>query len=372
VTAPSARTTEMRPFALVVLALAVGHTSLNPLHGAEVLYEKQSRYHFIRVLESEGIRTLTFRRRGYDRNQSRVDVGDPLRLCLPYYPLMFAGYLFVPKPQRVLVVGLGGGVVSRLSAHYFPEAQVDSIELDPDVVQVAKKFFGFEEGEKQRVFVRDARVQVRVFRSEQAIYDIIMLDAFRGGFVPYHLTTKEFFQECRDILSPDGAFVVNLKPNWIIYQYQRRTLASVFSQQYPFGGAADAEVVVALPSPRETTRDQLLVAATALQERRKFSFRLRDVASQYNIGPVFSEKGAIFTDDHVPANILKRQLEDSHTDYVLPAPAFERLAAWLRANRIPIISLAVVSVLVAATLRRARRARSLRKMSPGRKETGET
>lgn len=342
----------MRFFPLLFLLLAVAFTSRGAVRAAEVLYEDQSRYHLIRVIQSGSIRTLTFRRKGSDRNQSKMDMADTLRPCLPYYRLMFAGYLFVPKPERILVVGLGGGVISHLSAHYFPETHVDTVELDPAVVEVAKKFFGFQEGPRNRVFARDARVQIRVFRNQGVVYDIIMLDAFSGGYIPEHLITKEFYEECRDILSPEGALVVNLRLDWVIYQYQRRTLAAVFAEQYPFGGASGSEVVVALPSKRNFTKDKLVASARSLQEERKFSFNLPDIASQFDMGPGFHREGLIFTDGHVPANILKQQLEDPFDSYKPPARPFDRVAAWLKSHRLPVISLALVFIVAVYALHR--------------------
>jgi len=252
-------------------------------------------------------------------------------------------------------VGLGGGIVSRLSAHYFPETHVDSVELDPAVLEVAKKFFGFQEGPRQRVFARDARVQIKVFRSQGVVYDIIMLDAFSGGYIPEHLITKEFYQECRDILSPEGAIVVNLRLDWVIYQYQRRTLTAVLAEQYPFGGASGSEIVVALPSKRKLTKDNLLASARNLQQERKFSFNLPDVASQFDMGPGFPRQGLIFTDGHVPANILKQQLEGHFAHYKPPVPAFDSIAAWLKSHRLPVIFLALVFIVVAYTLHRRKR-----------------
>lgn len=340
---------------LCLCAFVVASIYLLPGHASTVLYEKQSPYHYIRVVESGTIRTMTFRRKGFDRNQSSMDIADPLRPCLPYYPLMFSGYLFVPQPKRILIVGMGAGILSQWSAHYFPEATVENIELDPDVVEVARKFFGFEEGERHRVFIRDARVQIKILQNQPQKYDLIMLDTFRGGYVPYHLMTKEFFEECRNILSPQGALVVNLKPGWVIYQYQRRTLASVFPEQYPFGGPTGDEAVVALPPVPQASRlhrgkEDLLDAANRLQEEREFSFELADVVLQFNSGPDFPAKGVIFTDGHVPANILRQQMENPLGDYQPPQPPFARLTAWLRAYRLPVILSAVVLIVLAGVL----------------------
>lgn len=364
------------PLCLCVFVLIAIHVL--PAHAYTVLYERQSRYHYIRVIESGNVRTMTFRRKGFDRNQSSMDMSDPFRPCLPYYPLMFSGYLFAPHPKRILIVGMGAGVLSRWSAYYFPEATVESIELDPDVVDVAKKFFGFEEGERQRVFIRDARVQIKVFQAQPEKYDIIMLDAFRGGYVPFHLTTKEFFEECRNILSLDGALVVNLKPGWVIYQYQRRTLASVFPEQYPFGGVSGDEAVVALPPVAQAriaglrrAKEDILAAARRLQEERNFSFDLGEVVLQYGIGPRFPAKGLVFTDGHVPANILRQQMENPLGEYRPPQPPFARLAMWLKAYRLPVIVSALVLIALAGILWKRRRLRTAKATHSARNQNGE-
>jgi spermidine synthase len=356
-----------RLFSLLLVLTAFGPAKC--LHASKTLYEKQSPYHYIRVLESGSIRTMTFRRKGTDRNQSRMDMADPLRPCLPYYPLMFAGNLFVPKPQRVLIVGLGAGILSQYSAHYFPDVTVDNIELDPDVVDVAKKFFNFQEGDRQRVFIRDARVQVKVLQREGAEYDIIMLDAFRGGYTPFQLTTREFYEQCRNILSPNGAIVLNLKPGWVMYQYQRRTLAAVFPEQYPFGGASGSEVIVAPLTKRQLTKEQLLAAARELQQERKFSFDLPDVVAQFDVGPGFPQKGPILTDDHAPANLLKQQMENPTGTPQATMTPFARIAGWFRTHRIPVIAFSSVVILAVLVLRRMRRVPSEKTAPPGASKT---
>ncbi len=274
--------------------------------GSKTLYEGQSLYHYIRVEESGNVRTLCFRRRGVDYDESQVDIAHPLELTMYYSRLMFAGFLFVPEPKRVLIVGLGGGTLSRVTGHYFPDAKVDSVELDPEVVKVAREYFHFREGGNVKVFVRDGRVHIKSLVRRKAKYDIILLDAFRGGYIPYHLTTKEFLQECRSLLTPGGVVVSNLRPGFLLYEYQRRTFAGVFRSHYAFGGGSN-KILVSIPREVKLTKEELSDRAKKLQERCKFSFEMESVVDEYDPRVDYTAQGEILVDGHAPANILRNQ-----------------------------------------------------------------
>jgi len=293
---------KMMSFLLAMGLLAAGKEGLC----SGTLYERQTLYHYIRVEESGSVRTLRFRRRGMEYDESMVDVEKPLRLVMHYTKLMFAGFLFVPEPKRVLMVGLGGGTLSRVIASYFPNAKVDSIELDPQVVKVAEKYFLFREGGNVKVYVRDGRVHIKSLVRRKATYDVIMLDAFRGGYIPYHLTTKEFLQECRSLLSPGGVVVSNLRPGFRLYEYQRRTFAGVFKSNYAFGGGAN-KILVSIPRKVNPGTKEFAGRAKKLSERRKLSFDMMLVVDEYDPEMDYPTRGEILIDGHAPVNILRSQ-----------------------------------------------------------------
>ncbi len=273
---------------------------------SKTLYEGRSLYHYIRVEQSGSVRTLHFRLRGTEHDESMVDIAEPLRLGMRYYRLMFSGFLFVPEPKRVLMVGLGGGTLSRVIAHYFPEAKVDSVELDPEVLKVAKKYFLFRDAANLKVFIRDARVHIKSLARGKTKYDIIMLDAFRGGYIPYHLTTKEFLEECRSILTPGGVVVANLWDTVRLYEYQRRTFAKVFESNYAFGGGGN-KILVAIPKKATRTQQHLYDLGEKLQKKHKFSFSMEWVIDEYDPQTDYSTQGQLLLDGHAPANILRSQ-----------------------------------------------------------------
>src|SRR5713101_1830935 len=171
-----------------------------------VIYEKPSHYNTIVVTEdSNGLRTLLFERGG--SRQSVVKPGDPDHLELPYARVALAGLALCEEPRRILVVGLGGGTLPMFLRGHYPAAAIDVAEIDPDVVDVAKKFFGFREDERMRAHVGDGRQFIE--NAVQPHYDVIFLDAFGARDVPKHLTTREFLQITRRALVPNGVAVAN-------------------------------------------------------------------------------------------------------------------------------------------------------------------
>ena len=140
----------------------------------KILYQKASAYSTIVVSEDEqGLRTLRFGEDGV--RQSVVKLDDPDHLELGYARAMPAAMALVDQPQRVLIVGLGGGTIPRLLHAHFPQLSIDVVEIDPDVVAVAKQYFGFPEDERLRAYVDDGR---RFIAQHHNHYDVIFLDAF--------------------------------------------------------------------------------------------------------------------------------------------------------------------------------------------------
>jgi spermidine synthase len=162
---------------------------------AETLHEERSLYRDITVTQEGQRRCLVFNVHRGDRNQTCMNTADPERLVFEYAKMSFAGLLLNPNPRRVLIAGLGGGSLPSALTTLFPEAQIDVIEIDQAVVNVAKEFFDFEETDQVSVIVNDARVYVKRAALLEKKYDLVILDAFTGDYIPEHLLTLEFLQE---------------------------------------------------------------------------------------------------------------------------------------------------------------------------------
>lgn len=193
-----------------------------------IIYAKRSALHDIVVLRKGSHIYLKFIDPTSDEIMTRMDTRRPLYLLAPYTQAMMLGVLWRLDPSAIYVLGLGGGRIPMILRHCYPEATIESTEIDHEVVKIALQFFGLTIDSRLRVVVEDGRDYI-ARRPVTKKYDIVMVDAFRGtGYGPYHLATREFYTLCRSHLSHDGVVVVNLLPNDFLYNEKLATLAMSF------------------------------------------------------------------------------------------------------------------------------------------------
>jgi spermidine synthase len=121
------------------------------LIAAEVIHEEKSLYRDINVVQTGNRRCLIFNVHRGDRNQTCLDVSNRDELIFSYTKMSFAGLLLTPQPKKILIAGLGGGTLPLAFNDLFPDAQIDVVEVDQAVVNVAKEFFFFEENANMSV-----------------------------------------------------------------------------------------------------------------------------------------------------------------------------------------------------------------------------
>lgn len=172
----------------------------------------QSPYSHIRVIDRGSQRALYFDDDKYI--QTLIDRNAPYRLQHAYARAMMVGLLYAPQPRSVLIIGLGGGAFVQFLNRNFPEIHVDVVEIDPEVVKVARDYFGTTSGARTRIMVGDGRAYLE--RATER-YDIIFLDAHlhpREGTDatghPLSLQTQAFYRSLRERLRPGGVAVFNM------------------------------------------------------------------------------------------------------------------------------------------------------------------
>lgn len=257
-----------RYFAVFGLLAAVALVALAATED-KVLYEKKSPYSTIIVTEDgQGLRTLMFDRNGV--RQSVVKPGDPDHLELAYSRLMPVGCAVVEEPRRVLIVGLGGGTIPSFLRKHFPKMTIDAVDLDPDVVDVAKRFFGFREDAAMHAYVKDGRKFIEDCREP---YDIIFLDAFGADNIPYSLATLEFLLAVRKALTPKGIVVSNVwnRGSNELYDSMLRTYQDVFDDLYAVEvRGVGNEIVIGLKQKGNITREELVRRAAKVSKEKQF------------------------------------------------------------------------------------------------------
>ncbi len=282
----------------------------------KVLCEERTRYNDIHVIQNGDNRELWFKGNDEYFLQSRVNIAQKKQLALVCSQMMMVSLLFCPKPQRLLMVGLGGAAVTNFLSDWFPELKIDVVEIDPKVIEVCKKYFFLRESNRYRIFEEDGRVFIRK-RKGQEPYDWIILDAYKSESVPYHLKTHEFYKEIRGILQPNGVVCSNLygKGN-SLKPRDTKTFMSVFPNIYCFEDVERvATVLIANGGPRwseEKIRDRAVISREMPEP-----FSLKEIAETYRPGEFIEESVSQF-DDHFSGQGFLHDVEKENCSSVKP------------------------------------------------------
>ncbi|MEO8314693.1 MAG: fused MFS/spermidine synthase [Pseudomonadota bacterium] len=271
----------------------------------KLIHSEKSLYREVRVYESNGERCMCFTVSCRIGRQSCIILADPHRFALNYTRMMMAGtFLMGSPPKSILIVGLGGGSIPTALRELLPNAQIDVVEIDPAVTRVAKKYFGFKDGPKLKVFEVDGRVYVKRALRDGTKYDLVMLDAFDHEYIPEHLLTKEFLTEVKSLLTPTGVLVGNTFSSSKLYDHESATYAAVFGKFFNLKSAN--RVIIARPSGLPTT-DQLRVKAAENElPLRSWGVDIQEVLPMFSTTPDWDTSARVLTDQYSPANLLNR------------------------------------------------------------------
>jgi spermidine synthase len=194
----------------------------------EIVHQEKSMYRNVLILEGDGRRCMTFGRR--HALQTCILISRPDQLIMPYTRGVFAGLLAKPEAKRVLVIGLGGGVIPSGLRRIDPTMHIDAVELDPAVAKAARERFFFREDARMRVFVDDGRVFVRRQLRAGARYDLIIVDACERNYLPEHMITQEFMRQLKTLLNPNGIVAANTFSRGKLTLHEAATYQSVFGE----------------------------------------------------------------------------------------------------------------------------------------------
>jgi len=243
--------------------------------GEKILFYGDTAYHHISVTELHRTRYMRFD----NLTQTILSLEHPDRFLTSYERSLLLAWAVRPKLRSVCQIGLGGASVARAVARVLPEASIVSVEIDPVVADMARKYFLYEESPNVRTVIEDGRVFLA--RSNET-YDLIILDAFNSTGVPFHLMTREFFEVVRKHLKPDGVFAANFIGKLMgtegrLFWASYRTIRRQFGQIYVVSG----ELAAGNPNPQgsiivlATTSGDPVTPETLLRNARELSARWR-------------------------------------------------------------------------------------------------
>jgi len=208
----------LAPAAIAALiALPVGTLKASTEHGGRVIHEAETEYQYARVIEyPDGERALELNEgqtqhsvceaecdagpRG-PRNPSSVLTGG-------YWDGHLVDHLAAPRRplRRVAILGNAAGTTSRAYEEFFPSTRVDGVEIDSELSDIGRRYFDMN-NPRLHLHHEDARPFLRRI---DARYDVISVDTYRQPYIPFYLTTVEFFETVRDKLTRGGVLIVNV------------------------------------------------------------------------------------------------------------------------------------------------------------------
>jgi len=283
------------PAAIVALAL-LPPGLIKP--GKGVIFETESQYQFIQVVrQSDGTRVLHLNEGWADHSiwrKNQVLTGgywDQFLLA----PLLHGGGF-----HNLAMIGYAGGTVGRSYGTFWPDVNVLCIELDPEVTAVGRKYFGLGDNPRVRVATDDGRTYLETHSGR---FDAIFLDAFQQPYIPFYLTTQEFWSLAKSRLKPGGMVMANVgrvPGNNSLVNAIAGTMATRFPAVYDWPSGKFNVIVAAFTRP---------VTALQLQERLAQTAPglagVRDAATPIQrVGPTSDP----LTDDRAPVEWLTDQM----------------------------------------------------------------
>ena len=285
-------------------------TKRMPVVSIEEVCNRASSYFQIRVYDESAavgrVRHLCLN----NVEHSAIDLEHPDRSFYSYTDYFHLPWIFNSHPRRILVIGLGGGILPMKFTRDHADLVCETVELDPGIVAVAREYFGFKEDGRNRVRVGDGRP---FLQSTQNTYDLILMDAYGSGpygpVLPRSLSTREFFTAARSRLTPSGVLAFNL-----IGQIQGqaplalsvlKTAGEVFPNAYPFmvdwrsnpDPSLMRNIIVVLPRDGEMKREDIIKKAKELVADGTVKLKhLPEIAGDLYPKPLFLEGVQILTD----------------------------------------------------------------------------
>jgi spermidine synthase len=288
-----------RRWALVPLAIAalmavpVG-TVKGADDGARVIHETDTEYQYARVVEEAD-------------GERKLELNEGLAIHSLYRPgtVLTGGYwdAFLVDPLTVLprppahlaILGNGAGTTARAYGHYFPDTVIDAVEIDGELLDIGREYFDLEPRPQLRLHTEDARPFLR--RTGER-FDAIFLDTYRQPYIPFYLTTQEFFALARDRLRPGGAVLINVghpEGSDRLEKVLTATLASVF-EHVARDPVKDTNTIL-MASDAPFSNDALLSAELPSE------LRSLAVSAAGRLEPPL-RGGDVYTDDHAPVEWL--------------------------------------------------------------------
>ncbi len=247
-----------------------------------LIHESYDDEGIIEIVEQKGVRSLHF---GTQAKQSSIFLADPDKLHLNYVRAMTSWLLFKDSPDEALLVGLGGGSLTKHLLLHFAECRLKVLEYRKGVVKLARSYFDLPLDPRLKIIVDDGGEYIKQrYEDYRERYDLVIVDAFDHVGVANSVRSEAFFDACKTLLKKDGILVMNLWGGTSNPEFQQISLwlGNVFNWQTLFLPVTDRSNIIAFAfndyTPT-TNLKNLRLKASALEEKYQIEFPtfLRDL-----------------------------------------------------------------------------------------------
>ena len=295
------------PFLLIILALIGLRGKSKTAQG--LIYETESAYNYIQVLEINNYRFLRL-----NEGQGIQSIYHPSEINFKsYWEEIIAAPFFYPQEcniesiQRMAIVGLAGGTSARQALSVFPNLIIDGYEIDARLIEIGEHYFDMQ-NTRLNILIKDGRWGIS-HSSEN--YQVISIDAFQPPYIPWHLTTQEFFTEVHRHLTNNGVMLINV----VRLQQDRRLVDSLYmtiKQVFPSVFVMDIPQTfntTLFATKQQTNLSSFFQNLSCLQKKINTPQLLLEVltftAENFQNPPT---AGIILSDDRAPVELLTNQM----------------------------------------------------------------
>lgn len=279
-----------------------------------MVYETESSYNYIQVIEEDSYRYLRL-----NEGQGIHSVFHPTQLDYsgPWSQVLVAPFFnSSPYPldsvQSIAIVGLAAGTTARQATAVYGDIQIDGFEIDPKIVEVGKKYFDMTQP-NLNIFLQDGRWGLA---HSDMTYDIISIDAYRPPYIPWHMTTLEFFQMVHDHLSEDGVMVINIGRSPLdrtLVNDLGTTIRQVFPTIYVVDVPGSLNSIL-FATRKPGSWENVTLNYHQLLNKDVHPLLLEAIAIAYNHKQPIPETTQVYTDDRAPIEWLTNKIV---VDYLL-------------------------------------------------------
>ncbi len=298
---------------LVVLGLALLDPQgliRRPSYG-QMVYEKESAYNYIQVV-SEGTRISLVLNDGhavhsiYDPNSLLTGGPWDYWLVAPYFNKDF-------KPSDIkgmAMIGSAAGTAAHLYDAVYPNVPVDGVEIDPEIVDIGNRYFDMGSLKNTTIHIEDGRTYLQT-DGKNKTWSVVGIDAYQQPYIPFHLTTKEFFQEVSNHLTPDGVAMINAGrtgSDTRLVEALANTMLQVFPHVYVIDVPTMANSMVIGTKQQDTSINYFVQNASAITDptlKQVFDASVQK-GNIREIKP--NAAGMVFTDDRAPVEEVIDQI----------------------------------------------------------------